>query len=421
MDMPLREVSRFCFVSDDAADHKAQSTFMPSATATQSTASSAISAVPDTPVTSPTTPAKKALSLSKNKSSPKSAKKSTKPVVIRKPDWFSTETKRIPKITKKPVVLDDDDDITVSTLTTPLASGRSSSEEPLPLRDITSQSLRELKPMTPPCDDRSFDDDPTADGSSAPTLDLKKLYEIIAESVPDVQAEPVQSYHASTSIRSALQGESTVQPRVGLTTQKTLKDCVVSRQLELKHAQNNNKSKELTRQTNSDILRVKSQMYEPGDTTWSIKAPPCNEGYQPWLPLIDRNHLVPLSYNDAMNVETIARVLQKNGALIESTLLALAPFLDQCKDDGVCGQLHILLGALVRDNMKMSTDIATRFFQLRRDLILSKSSFEKEEISALRYSPYTDSPCLFPKTDLEHARDETRKKGQDAALRKALQ
>ena len=341
MDMPLREVSRFCFASDDAADYKVTSALVPTATATQSVASSSVTTVPETPVKSPTTRSKTSLSLPKNRISPKSAKKSTKPVVITKPKWFSTETKFIPRegSDKKPVLLDDDDDVTVSAITSPPSSARSSPEEPLSRRDVTSQSLRELRAMTPMCVDRSFDDDPTADGSSAPTLDLKKLYEIIAESVPEVQAAPVQPYHTSTSIRSALQGESTVQPRVGLTTQPTLKNCVVSRQLELKHAQNNNKAKELTRQTNSEILRVKSHMYEPGDATWSIKAPPCNEGFQPWLPLLDRNHAVPLSYNDAINVETIARVLQKNGALIESTLMALAPFLDQHKNDPVCGQL----------------------------------------------------------------------------------
>ena len=122
-----------------------------------------------------------------------------------------------------------------------------------------------------------------------------------------------------------------------------------------------------------------------------------------------------------MNVESLARVLQKNGAIIESALLTLSSYLEGFQDDDSCAHIHSLLGSLVRDNVKLSTDIATRLFQLRRDTVLAKSTFKVEEMKALRYSSYMDLKHLFDSDQLTSVREAARKRVQDAAVQRAIQ
>ena len=306
---------------------------------------------------------------------------------------------------------------------TPSLSSTSSAssvlEDPLP-RDSQEQLLGDIRALTPVCADRSFDGDPFGQGGST-MLDLRRAYKIIADAVPSVEARPTASSSGASSLRSALQRSVEPHVHVGLTTPPLLKDCVEARQRELKQAEHDSKAKELTRMTNSEALKVTTHMYVPGDTVWGIRAPPLNEGFQPWLPLVDKQHRVSMSYNDAMNVESLARVLQRNGAIIQSTLVALSPFLEPYEDDDSCSMLHSLLGSLVRDNVKLSTDLATRMFQLRRDTVLTKATFDVEEIKQLRYSSYTDLSQLFDPTLLVSVRDAARKRVQDKALQCSMQ
>ena len=410
LQQPLVEISRMVMASDTAAV----------AATKQSCASSALASVPD-PATeiavrkSPRLP-KPSAAVSTATVSNKVAKKATAPVVLQKSPSFKLETKRIktaPSATRSKS----------SAVVTPSRSSSSSAssvlEDPLP-RDSQEQLLGDIRAITPVCADRSFDGDPLGQGGST-MLDLRRAYELIAEAVPSVETRPTTSSSSAPALRSALQGSVDAHVRVGLTTQPLLKDCVEARQRELKQAELDRKAKELSRMTNSEALKVKTHMYVPGDDVWGIKAPPLNEGFQPWLPLVDKQHRVSMSYNDTMNVESLARVLQRNGAIIESTLLALSPFLEPFEDNDDCSMLHSLLGSLVRDNVKLSTDLATRMFQLRRDTVLAKATFDEEEVKQLRYSQYTDLTQLFDPALLVSVRDAARKRVQDKALQRSMQ
>ena len=120
-------------------------------------------------------------------------------------------------------------------------------------------------------------------------------------------------------------------------------------------------------------------------------------------------------------MESIARLGSHNSGQLESALVAIAPFLKRGKDNADCQQLYDLLGTLIRDNMKISTDLATKFFQLRRDLALANSTFEDKDRSELRFTPYTGSPFLFCPERLESMREAARKRATDAALQRSLQ
>ena len=339
MHRPLIEVSQICEASDRAARE-----------ATAKTVASTGLTDPDkAPPLTPVRKSPRAHVRSRMVSSSVSgsaAKRASAPVVLRKSSKFKLETKRIPAA--RGAAGDVGRSVLHSSARESSATS-SASEDPFP-RDSQEQSLSDIHPMTPWGADRSFDGDPFAQGQTG-MLDLRKVYEDIAFTVPDIEAKPVDGSMASSSLRSALQGSVESRSHLGLTTQPFLKQCVQARQEELKKAEGDGKAKALTRMTNSDVLRVKTHMYVPGDDVWSIKAPPLNEGFQPWLPMVDKQHRISLSYNDAMNVESLARVLQKNGAIIESALLTLSSYLEGFQDDDSCAQFHSLLGSLVRDKL----------------------------------------------------------------------
>ena len=287
--------------------------------------------------------------------------------------------------------------------------------------DLHTQRLRDVRPMTPLSLDKSFDENPIDVEQAAQPLNLRAVYSYIGSVVQGVDAVPVQPASQIRHIRSALQPDTSEHVYVALTTPASIRNCIVGRQTELRDQQKNGKAKELQRVTNSDILRVKANMYTPGDDIWPLQAPPLPDGFNPWMPLLDRQSKVSISYNDVCNMESIARLGSHNSGQLESALVALAPFLKRNKDNADCQQLYDLLGTLIRDNMKISTDLATKFFQLRRDLALANSSFEDDDRRELRFSSYTDSPFLFCPERLESLREAARKRATDAALQRSLQ
>ena len=287
--------------------------------------------------------------------------------------------------------------------------------------DLRTQRLRDVRPMTPLSLDKSFDENPIDIEQAAQPLNLRAVYSYIGSVVPGVDAVPVQPASQIRHIRSALQPDTSDHVYVALTTPSSIRNCIVGRQTELHDQQKSGKAKELQRVTNSDILRVKGNMYTPGDDVWPLQAPPLPDGFNPWLPLLDKQSKVSISYNDVCNMESIARLGSHNSGQLESALVAIAPFLKRGKDNADCQQLYDLLGTLIRDNMKISTDLATKFFQLRRDLALANSTFEDKDRSELRFTPYTGSPFLFCPERLESMREAARKRATDAALQRSLQ
>ena len=307
------------------------------------------------------------------------------------------------------------------------ASTSSASASKPPLSDSSTESASEDEDVdvpvvftrdlpTPPRLDQSFDAPPVDPTPHTESPMLRQMLQFLGSYVDGIEAVPVPSARAS-GIRSMLQAPIEGSDRYCLTTSPCSKACVEQRQQELLKAP----AKEYMRVTTSEVLKVKQAAYAAGDKVWSLESPPPPEGFAPWLPTLERNHKVPLCYNDVCSLETTARVGQKVASDLEITLCGLTKYLAPVAQDPMAQQIHQHLASCTRDIIKSFASLSTSLFQVRRDLVLSASGLPATERKLLRYSPYVGAESLFDPVMLSELCETARKHKQDEALQRSFQ
>lgn len=242
-------------------------------------------------------------------------------------------------------------------------------------------------------DDAVTDSSINSDDPALEATSLRDMFQLINDSLPEVFAVPLPSSR-DTTIRSALQTPAVMNERLCLTTSPCIAACVQKRQQELKDQADRGNAKDYLRISSSDVLKVKMAIHTPGDSVWPIDAPPLPHGFSPWLPTMDKNSKVALTYHDVCNLESMLRCCQKGTGDVEAALSTVTTFMDESADP-MLARLFNFIGASITNLMKLQTAGATALFQVRRDLALASSTFNTDERRQLRFSPYVGATALF--------------------------
>ena len=243
------------------------------------------------------------------------------------------------------------------------ANGSSDSVQIIdPNNDVDVVPLRELQ--APKLSfDQSFDAPSLDDNAPASNPALRNMFKFIGDTVTDVDAVPVP-IPRSNGIRSGLQAPRQDSDMLCLTTSACTRQCLEERQQELKKTEIRGQSKDFLRVTRSEVLKVKTTAYTPGDSTWSLSAPPLPPNCHPGLPTIARNHQwYAIAYNDVYSLESTARTGLKTAGDAESALIALTSFLAPIAHEPMVHQLHQFVAGSLRDSISCSLPLAPAFIK----------------------------------------------------------
>ena len=262
--------------------------------------------------------------------------------------------------------------------------------------------------------DTSHDEDESAS--------FRDLIQYIADH-SNVTAQPADNAYADLPLTASVLDTSAPRPpKLLLSTAALLENSLKRRELEFKEQITACKARDLGRITPSAKLSVKMKSYEPADSLWALQPPSMPAMDSEWIPTLPRNSQIPLNSADAVVLESVARSLNYNGSLLDSSFKALSSFFTKEQLElPFFRQLVTYHATLLRDNVKSSTYMSTSFLVMRRDAVLQQCKLPAHDKMTLRGSPFVNQQFLFDPEQLQLMDDKARQRAQDVHLARSMQ